>query len=146
MMRSLQLPVLGAVAVLATAAWAAGPTKVDAKKFKTTPSGLKYAIIKEGKGPAITAGKTASMHYTGWLKDGGTKFDSSRDRGEAFEFPLGAGAVIRGWDEGVEGMKVGEQRQLVIPSALGYGETGTPGGPIPGGATLVFDVELLGIK
>lgn len=124
-----------------------GPwAKVDTSKYKTTDSGLTYAIIKEGKGPAIDAGKNASMHYTGWLKNGGSKFDSSRDRGEPFEFPLGAGAVIPGWDEGVKGMKVGEQRQLVIPAELGYGPSGTPDGTIPGGATLVFDVELLGIK
>jgi len=141
MMRSLRLPVIGAAVMLAAAAWA-GPTKVDAKKFKTNPSGLKYAIITEGKGAAAKKGQTVSVHYTGWLEKDGKKFDSSVDRGEPFEFPLGGGQVIKGWDEGVEGMKIGEKRQLVIPSKLGYGDRGA-GGVIPPGATLVFDVELL---
>lgn len=113
-------------------------------KYRKTASGLVYGVIKEGSGPAITAGKTAVMHYTGWLKSNGEKFDSSRDRGQPFPFPLGAGAVIKGWDEGVAGMKVGEQRQLVIPSDLGYGPSGN--GPIPGGATLIFDVQLMEIQ
>jgi FKBP-type peptidyl-prolyl cis-trans isomerase len=141
MFRSLRLPVLGAVVMLATAAWA-GPTKVDAKKFKTTSSGLKYAVIKEGKGDGAKDGQTVSVHYTGWLEKGGTKFDSSVDRGTPFEFPLGGGQVIKGWDEGVKGMKAGEKRQLVIPAKLGYGERGA-GGVIPPNATLIFDVELL---
>lgn len=145
MTRSLRLPVIGAAVMLATAAWAAGPTKVDAKKFKTTSSGLKYAIITEGKGPVAKKGQTVSVHYTGWLEKGGTKFDSSVDRGQPFEFSLGAGQVIKGWDEGVEGMKTGEKRQLVIPAKLGYGDRGA-GGVIPGGATLIFDVELLKVK
>lgn len=119
--------------------------KIEEAKYETTGSGLKWATIKEGSGAAVKANDTASMHYTGWLKDGGKKFDSSRDRGEPFSFHLGHGEVIKGWDEGVEGMKVGEQRQLVIPSSLGYGDSGTPDGSIPPGATLVFDVELMEI-
>lgn len=118
------------------------PTKVDEATLKSTPSGLKYAIIKEGTGAEAKDGSPVKVHYTGWLKDGGKKFDSSVDKGEPFEFPLGAGQVIPGWDEGVKGMKVGEKRQLVIPAKLGYGDAGA-GPDIPGGATLVFDVELL---
>jgi len=104
-----------------------------------------------GSGAQATAGKTVSVHYTGWLYDGkaadrhGKKFDSSRDRGEPFEFRLGAGQVIQGWDQGVAGMKVGGTRTLVIPSALGYGSRGA-GGAIPPHATLVFDVELLAVR
>ncbi|HWZ59198.1 MAG TPA: FKBP-type peptidyl-prolyl cis-trans isomerase [Gemmatimonadaceae bacterium] len=108
-----------------------------------TASGLAYQDKKVGTGAAATAGKMVSVHYTGWLPDG-TKFDSSRDRNEPFDFPLGAGHVIAGWDEGVAGMKVGGRRLLVIPPSLGYGAGGT--GPIPPNATLVFDVELLGVK
>ena len=129
-------------AVASIAAFAA-PTKVDPKKFKTTKSGLKYAIIKPGKGKAAKAGQLVSVHYTGWLASNGEKFDSSVDRGEPFQFPLGGGQVIKGWDEGVAGMLPGEKRQLLIPSKLGYGERGTPGGPIPPNATLIFDVQLL---
>lgn len=140
-LRSLRLPLVGAAALLAVAAWAA-PTKVDAKKFKTTESGLKYAIIKEGKGDVAKKGQQVSVHYTGWLEKDGSKFDSSVDRGDPFQFELGAGRVIKGWDEGVQGMKLGEKRQLVIPAKLGYGERGA-GGVIPPGATLIFDVELL---
>jgi FKBP-type peptidyl-prolyl cis-trans isomerase FkpA len=110
----------------------------------TTASGLKYEDIKTGTGDVATAGKTVSVHYTGWLTNG-TKFDSSKDRGQPFEFPLGGGRVIKGWDEGVQGMKVGGVRKLTIPANLGYGDRGA-GGAIPPGATLVFEVELLGIK
>lgn len=130
-------------AVRATAAGNDSPTKVDASKLKTTKSGLKYIVLKPGKGAEAKAGQTVSVHYTGWLKSTGKKFDSSVDRGQPFSFPLGGGQVIKGWDEGVAGMKVGEKRQLVIPPDLGYGATGTPGGPIPPNATLIFDVELL---
>lgn len=118
---------------------------------ETTASGLGIAIVTEGSGDAIAAGTTAVVHYTGWLFDEtapenrGLKFDSSRDRDDPFRFPLGAGRVIQGWDEGVAGMRVGEQRTLLIPPALGYGERGA-GGVIPPGATLIFDVELLGIE
>jgi len=113
----------------------------------TTASGLQYEDLVEGQGAAASAGQTVKVHYTGWLYQNGqpgAKFDSSRDRGEPFEFPLGFGMVIRGWDEGVQGMKVGGQRRLVIPAALGYGARGA-GGVIPPNATLQFDVELLAI-
>lgn len=109
----------------------------------TTPSGLIYVDLSEGEGDAAQAGQRVSVHYTGWLTDG-TKFDSSKDRNDPFDFPLGAGHVIRGWDEGVQGMKVGGVRKLTIPPQLGYGERGA-GGVIPPNATLVFEVELLKI-
>jgi len=107
--------------------------------------------LETGTGPEILSGQTAIVHYTGWLHDPakpegkGRKFDSSRDRGETFAFTLGGGEVIRGWDLGVAGMRVGGQRRLLIPAELGYGARGA-GGVIPGGATLVFDVELTGIR
>lgn len=109
----------------------------------TTPSGLIYDDITVGSGDAAALGQTVSVHYTGWLTDG-TKFDSSKDRSEPFEFPLGAGYVIRGWDEGVQGMRVGGVRKLTIPPELGYGARGA-GGVIPPNATLTFEVELLEI-
>ncbi len=108
--------------------------------------------LVEGSGPAIAAGQKASVHYTGWLyapeapDQKGKQFDSSRTRGQPFEFPVGARRVIAGWDRGVVGMKVGGERRLVIPASLGYGAGGAGGGLIPPNATLVFDVELLGIK
>jgi FKBP-type peptidyl-prolyl cis-trans isomerase FkpA len=107
--------------------------------------------VKLGKGAEAIAGHMVSVHYTGWLYDAaapghkGRKFDSSRDRGTPFDFPLGEGRVIKGWDEGVQGMKVGGQRTLVIPPEMGYGTRGA-GGVIPPNATLVFDVELLGVN
>ena len=109
----------------------------------TTPSGLKYRDDAVGTGAEARAGQRVKVHYTGTLTDG-RKFDSSRDRGNPFEFDLGAGRVIRGWDEGVAGMKVGGRRTLVIPPDLGYGNRGA-GAVIPPGATLVFDVELRGV-
>ncbi|MEP7342282.1 MAG: FKBP-type peptidyl-prolyl cis-trans isomerase [Acidobacteriota bacterium] len=110
----------------------------------TTPSGLKYEDIVVGTGESPQSGQNVTVHYTGWLEDG-TKFDSSVDRGEPFVFPIGAGRVIKGWDEGVMTMKVGGKRKLVIPPQLGYGARGA-GGVIPPNATLVFEVELLGVK
>jgi FKBP-type peptidyl-prolyl cis-trans isomerase len=109
----------------------------------TTPSGLQYIDLAKGEGATAEAGNNVSVHYTGWLTDG-TKFDSSVDRDQPFQFPLGAGRVIAGWDEGVCGMTVGGKRKLTIPSDLGYGPTGA-GGVIPPNATLVFEVELLEI-
>ncbi len=108
-----------------------------------TASGLEYEEIAIGDGEAAAAGQNVKVHYTGWLTDG-TKFDSSVDRGQPFGFALGQGMVIRGWDEGVAGMQVGGKRKLVIPPELGYGSRGA-GGLIPPGATLVFEVELLGV-
>ena len=115
------------------------------------PEKLISQDIEPGSGAAVTAGQSAMVHYTGWLWDAaapenkGRKFDSSRDHGDTFTFRVGGGEVIRGWDQGVEGMKVGGKRRLVIPPELGYGARGA-GGAIPGGATLVFDVELMGIR
>ena len=111
----------------------------------TTASGLQYEDTTAGEGAEATKGQNVSVHYTGWLYNNGeqgAKFDSSRDRNDPFEFPLGAGMVIKGWDEGVQGMKVGGQRTLIIPATLGYGARGA-GGVIPPNATLKFDVELL---
>lgn len=107
----------------------------------TTESGLIYEDLTLGSGDEAKAGQKVSVHYTGWLTDG-TKFDSSKDRNDPFAFPLGAGHVIKGWDEGVQGMKVGGVRKLTIPPHLGYGARGA-GGVIPPNATLVFEVELL---
>ena len=120
----------------------AAPMKVNGQPT-TTASGLQYWDIMVGSGPTAVPGSTVRVHYSGFLTTG-AKFDSSRDRGEPFSFPLGAGQVIKGWDEGVAGMKVGGQRQLRIPPQLGYGAAGA-GGAIPPNATLIFDVELLGV-
>ena len=117
---------------------------VDTAAMTKTPSGLRYQDLTQGQGGEAKAGKTVSVHYTGWLPNG-EKFDSSRDRNQPFEFTLGAGQVIAGWDEGVAGMKVGGRRKLVIPPALGYGTAGAPP-DIPPGATLVFDVELVDVR
>jgi FKBP-type peptidyl-prolyl cis-trans isomerase FkpA len=122
---------------------ASAPAKTKGKPV-TTASGLKYWDLKKGTGAAAKAGDSVKVHYTGWLTDG-KKFDSSLDRGEPFAFNLGAGMVIRGWDEGVAGMKVGGKRQLHIPSELGYGAHGA-GDAIPPNADLIFDVELLALN
>ena len=109
----------------------------------TTQSGLQYLDITIGNGDTAQAGQPVTVHYTGWLTDG-SKFDSSKDRNDPFQFNLGASEVIRGWDEGVQGMQVGGVRKLTIPAALGYGARGA-GRDIPPNATLVFEVELLGV-
>jgi peptidylprolyl isomerase len=114
----------------------------------TTPSGLKIEDTKVGEGASPSIGQICVMHYTGWLYENGqkgSKFDSSLDRGQPFEFPIGMGRVIKGWDEGVASMKIGGKRTLIIPPELGYGTRGA-GGVIPPNATLIFDVELLGIR
>lgn len=131
----------------------------DSKPPPTTPSSIKANTVSEfqkidtvlGNGLEAKAGSDVSVHYTGWLHDPsapdlkGKKFDSSVDRGQAFEFPLGGGRVIKGWDEGFAGMKIGGKRTLIIPAEMGYGARGA-GGVIPPNATLVFDVELLGVN
>jgi len=114
----------------------------------TTESGLQYRDTTLGEGDEATSGQHVTVHYTGWIYNNntqGAKFDSSKDRGDPFAFSLGAGMVIRGWDEGVAGMKIGGARTLIIPPALGYGARGA-GGVIPPNATLKFDVELLGVS
>ena len=133
-------------AVSAPTSAAEGPSKLNA-----TPENLQKIDVKQGPGAEATPGHTVVVHYTGWLYDPskpdshGAKFDSSRDRSAPFTFPLGAGRVIKGWDQGVAGMKVGGQRTLVIPPQLGYGARGA-GGVIPPNATLIFDVELRDVQ
>ena len=134
------LPILGAVLAMTATASAA--------ETITTPTGLKYRDDVVGTGASPKPGQSVNVHYTGWLDEGGKpgrKFDSSRDRGQPFSFPLGQGRVIQGWDEGVATMKIGGRRTLIIPAELGYGARGA-GGVIPPGATLIFDVELLGAR
>jgi peptidylprolyl isomerase len=136
-------------AALALAAAAASRTALaQPGKTMTTPSGLQITDTTVGSGATPKTGQTCVMHYTGWLYENGAKgkkFDSSVDRGQPFEFPIGTGRVIKGWDEGVSTMKVGGKRTLVIPPSLGYGARGA-GGAIPPNATLLFEVELLGVK
>jgi len=133
-------------------ATAATPTPTPTPTPGTENMALQKIDLAPGTGAEIKAGQNALVHYTGWLYDSGApenkgkKFDSSLDRNEPFEFPVGDGMVIRGWDEGVAGMKVGGKRRLVIPPEMGYGAAGAGGGLIPGGATLVFDVELVEIR
>ncbi|MCU1227361.1 MAG: peptidylprolyl isomerase FKBP-type [Acidobacteria bacterium] len=131
-----------ATTTAAPAPAAGGDTFAIPAKLETTPSGLKYAIDQPGTGAQPKSGQTVSVHYTGWLTNG-TQFDSSRG-GEPLEFAIGDGRVIKGWDEGIGAMKVGEKRTLVIPPDLGYGAAGSP--PIPPNATLVFKVELVGVR
>lgn len=120
------------------------PTKVVGNGVRT-PSGLVYWDIRVGTGEAAKEGSHVRVHYTGWLTNG-KKFDSSVDAGTPFDFTIGNGEVIKGWEEGVTGMRVGGKRQLRIPPALGYGTEGTPGGPIPPNANLIFDVQLLQVQ
>jgi len=134
--------------IVASIAATANASAQPATKPMTTSSGLQIVDTKPGAGPSPRAGQTVTVHYTGWLYVNGakgSKFDSSVDRNEPFSFPVGQGQVIRGWDEGVGSMKVGGKRTLIIPPALGYGARGA-GGVIPPNATLIFDVELLGVK
>jgi len=147
-MRALSRRAALAAALAATTGVLALSESADAQNVVTAPSGLKYIDVKVGTGASPRTGQTCVMHYTGWLYESGkkgAKFDSSVDRGEPFEFTIGMGQVIRGWDEGVATMKVGGKRTLIIPPALGYGARGA-GGVIPPNATLLFDVELLAIK
>ncbi|HEX2056623.1 MAG TPA: FKBP-type peptidyl-prolyl cis-trans isomerase [Nitrospiraceae bacterium] len=135
------------LASLCSTSWAADmkpPGTPAGGQEVTTESGLKYSDVVVGNGREAALGDTATVHYTGWLTDG-KKFDSSVDRKEPFSFRVGAGQVIKGWDEGVAGMKVGGKRKLTIPPQLGYGARGA-GGVIPPNATLIFDVELLGLR
>jgi len=120
------------------------PVHAEKENVVTTPSGLQYVDLVKGNGRVAQAGETVVVHYTGWLKDG-TKFDSSKDRKKPFNFQLGAGRVIKGWDEGVVGMKIGGTRKLIIPPDLGYGARGA-GQAIPPNATLTFEVELLDLR
>lgn len=141
-------PALAAALGLTFASLSTRALAQTAGKTMTTSSGLQITDTKAGTGPSPQRGQTAVVHYTGWLYVNGAKgkkFDSSVDRNEPFEFPVGMGRVIKGWDEGVASMKVGGKRTLIIPPALGYGERGA-GGVIPPNATLIFDVELLGVK
>lgn len=118
--------------------------EIDLSAMERMESGLYVQTLKAGDGAIVRPGQTVRVHYTGWLPDG-TKFDSSRDRGEPLSIPIGMGRVIEGWDQGIVGMAVGERRRLVIPPELGYGSAGA-GGVIPPDATLIFDIELLGIR
>jgi len=137
-----------ALAVIGSAAAPNIASAQPAPKPVTTSTGLQIIDTKPGTGASPRTGQTAVVHYTGWLYENGAKgkkFDSSVDRGQPFEFPIGQGRVIAGWDQGVATMKVGGKRTLIIPPQLGYGARGA-GGAIPPNATLIFDVELLGVK
>ena len=146
-MRSSRRTILSTMLGGVAAAIATGASAQTGKSM-TTASGLQIIDVKEGTGASPKSGQTCVMHYTGWLYENGQKgkkFDSSVDRNESFEFPIGKRKVIAGWDEGVATMKVGGKRTLIIPPALGYGARGA-GGAIPPNATLMFDVELLDVK
>ena len=147
--RTLAAIVLAAALTGIVAVGTSTSSQAQATKTMTTASGLQIADGKVGTGATPKPGQTCVMHYTGWLYENGAKgkkFDSSVDRGEPFEFPIGQKRVIAGWDEGVATMKVGGKRTLIIPPALGYGARGAGGGAIPPNATLIFEVELLGVK
>jgi FKBP-type peptidyl-prolyl cis-trans isomerase FkpA len=139
--------VLAALAATAFGQHKAAEKKMEKKESKMVklPDGLQYEDLKVGSGMVAKSGQTVSVHYTGWLTNG-KKFDSSLDRGQPFSFQLGAGQVIKGWDEGVAGMKVGGKRKLIIPPQLAYGDRGAGNGLIPPHSTLVFEVELLGVR
>jgi peptidylprolyl isomerase len=141
---ALMLVLLCAVLAMAVSDTEGGDKKKEEEKVITTKSGLKYVERKVGDGKEAKAGDTVSVHYTGTLTNG-KKFDSSLDRNEPIEFTLGVGRVIKGWDEGISGMKVGGKRKLIIPPDLGYGAKGA-GNVIPGNATLIFEVELVKVK
>ena len=145
-MRAVPRAVIAVLAVIVALAGIAGPAR--AQPVRTTASGLGIIDTQVGTGPSPKPGQTVVVNYTGWLYENGKrgkKFDSSLDRGQPFEFPIGKGQVIAGWDEGVATMKVGGKRTLIIPPSLGYGANGA-GGVIPPNATLIFDVDLLRIK
>ncbi len=144
------LPVAAAMLAVSFVTGALSPTTANAQgtKMTTTASGLQFTDTVAGNGETPKTGQTCVMHYTGWLYENGVKgkkFDSSVDRGQPFPFKIGVGQVIKGWDEGVSTMKVGGKRTLIIPPQLGYGARGA-GGAIPPNATLMFDVELIGLK
>ena len=144
---AMAMTLLAGIGAVATAG-SITPASAQAGKTMTTASGMKVTDTTVGTGASPKRGQTCVMHYTGWLYVNGAKgkkFDSSVDRGDPFEFPIGTGQVIKGWDEGVATMKVGGKRTLIIPPELGYGARGA-GGVIPPNATLVFDVELLAVK
>jgi peptidylprolyl isomerase len=134
----------GQGATTKTVASTTAPTHVNGPGVKTD-DGLQYWEIRVGNGGTAKEGSRVRVHYTGWLMNG-QKFDSSIDTGKPLDFTIGNGEVIKGWEEGVTGMRVGGKRQLRVPPALGYGAEGTPGGPIPPNATLIFDVQLLGMQ
>ncbi len=136
---------VAAAAAADTSTSTAGPTNTKGMKSTMLPDGLEFVDIRKGTGAEAKRFKKVKVHYTGWLADNHKKFDSSLDRHEPFEFTLGAGMVIKGWEEGIEGMKTGGRRQLKIPAKLAYGEQGA-GGAIPPNADLIFDVALISVE
>ena len=142
--RTILVCMLSLIALFAFSQAPSAPAKVEGKP-QTKAGGLQYWDLKVGSGAEAKAGQQVTVHYTGWLTNG-KKFDSSLDRNQPFTFKLGAGQVIKGWDEGVAGMKIGGKRQLHIPPDMAYGSRGVGNGLIPPNSTLIFDVELLGAK